>query len=538
MNISIICACKNRKRALQVSLSSWLLYDEIKEIIIVDWGSSDDQTISELSLLDKRIKIVTVLNEKYFNLPHPLNLAASFATQDYILKVDCDYILNPYHNFFENYHLDNDSFISGHSKLKNPEVYDENHGITTIQKDKLNIFEIRDYVNCYSPFYIYLKGMLLVSRENFEKIKGYDENFDTFYAYDDDNIRDRLILLGLKHQKLDYDYNWIHLPHSDYVRIEHFKGFHDSGEKKHIDQMEEGDVKWNHAYYLASCHIKKNINLYSNPTSYEACRKISWDIKKMDEQHFYAQKDNTFNDKLEGFPSVYYISLEESFDRRVILEKSFYNYGIIPKSIISKRFSESNDVVKGMYAYTLNDGTKGCAISQIKAMNEWYYTSHSSEECLFICEDDLSLETVEYWDFTWKEFYNNLPKDWDCIQLLVVRDKFNSFELRERYWDDWAVTAYLIKRDHVKKIINTYYNHIDMSYNLEIPNSNLQPLAENLFFVPGKTYVQPLFVENNNFISTFIGMDDDVKEGQKNSHKISSEIVFNYWKSKGVLDEI
>jgi hypothetical protein len=527
MNVSLICACKNRKRALYVSLASWLLCDEIKEIIVVDWSSDSDQTLNEISELDDRIKIINVLNEKYFNLPHPLNLAASFATQDYILKVDCDYVFNPYHNFFESYSVDENSFVSGHSNLKNPEKYNEEWGITTIKKNELDIFQIRDYVNCYSPFYIYLKGMLLVSRKNFEKIGGYDENFDTFYAYDDDNIRDRLLLLGLKHHKLNYDYHLIHIPHSDYIRLEHFKGFHETGEKEHMDQMEEGDAKWNYAYYLASCHIKKNIELYSDPVTYQATRKLKWKIQKIDEQHYYAEK-TLLNNKLEGFPTVCYISLSQSSERRKKLESSFSEYSITPKSIISEKFSDCNDVVTGKYAHTLNDGTKGCGVSQLKAIKEWY--ENTNEECLFVCEDDLSLETVKYWNFTWKEFYDSLPSDWNCVQLVVVRDDFDTYELRERMWDDWSVTGYLIRRSHASKIIEDYCK--EDSYHFEIPNCNIQPLVENLIFTVGKTYARPLFVENVEMTSTFIGMDDDVKEGQKNNHCIANEKVLNYWKSK------
>ena len=31
MNVSLICACKNRYKPLMISLSSWLLVEEIKE---------------------------------------------------------------------------------------------------------------------------------------------------------------------------------------------------------------------------------------------------------------------------------------------------------------------------------------------------------------------------------------------------------------------------------------------------------------------------------------------------------------------------
>ena len=111
MNVSIITACKNRSKPLSISLQSWLLFDEVKEIIIVDWSS--DESISHLTKLDSRIKVITVSNKKYFNQPQPLNLAASIATGDSILKFDVDHVINPYWNFFQSYPIDKNTFVSG-----------------------------------------------------------------------------------------------------------------------------------------------------------------------------------------------------------------------------------------------------------------------------------------------------------------------------------------------------------------------------------------------------------------------------------------
>ena len=120
MNVSLICACKNRNAPLKISLSSWLLFKEITEIIIVDWSS--DESLRELTDWDERIKVINVPNQTYFNQPQPLNLAANVATGDYILKVDTDYILNPYFNFFEHYKIDNESFLCGQNDYEQVEI--------------------------------------------------------------------------------------------------------------------------------------------------------------------------------------------------------------------------------------------------------------------------------------------------------------------------------------------------------------------------------------------------------------------------------
>lgn len=61
MTISVISACGNRGRALSISISSWIQFDEIDEIIVTDWNS--DEPIDHLTELDSRIKIITVPNE-------------------------------------------------------------------------------------------------------------------------------------------------------------------------------------------------------------------------------------------------------------------------------------------------------------------------------------------------------------------------------------------------------------------------------------------------------------------------------------------
>ena len=135
MNVSLICACKNRYEPLKISLSSWLLFDEVKEIVIVDWNS--DEPFNYITKLDPRIKVIRVTDQKYFNQPQPLNLALSLATGDYIAKADTDYVLNPYHNFFENYPIDENSFVSGQHNFRSPEWVDPDTGLSMFDKSTM-----------------------------------------------------------------------------------------------------------------------------------------------------------------------------------------------------------------------------------------------------------------------------------------------------------------------------------------------------------------------------------------------------------------
>jgi FkbM family methyltransferase len=535
MNISVICACKNRKEPLQVSLNSWLQFEEIKEIIIVDWNS--DIPLNYLTNLDKRIKVIRVSDKKYFNQPQPLNLAASIATGDYILKLDSDYLINPYFNFIEKYFPGENCFTSGNHDYKSPEKIDKNSGFVVVDYDKMDINELKTYCESYSSYFKYLTGLLFVSKKNFDAVGGYNEILKKYYAYEDDEIFQRLRLYGLNEKKLTFDYSILHIPHPDKKRLENFESF--SKNKNYYDEIKNNlssqysgdELEWQTEYGLTLRHIEENKKIVGEIKKYYTEPKTKWNIIQMDEQNYFAEEMQMLEDffeKLDGFPSVYYISLEESIDRQKKLEKEFSKYNIFPNKLISKKFSESHDIVTGKYVYQLNDGTKGCAVSHLKVIKQWY--ENTDEDYVFICEDDLSLETIKYWNFTWNEFIESIPEDAECVQLLTIRNNFDTFKIRQRYWDDWGATAYIITRECAKKIIDNFI--IRDTYNLEIPNNEVMPLVENILFSSvGKTYTIPLFVEEVSFDSTFVDQDNDVNSGQKNNHRIARELVIDYWKN-------
>ena len=538
MTISLICACKNRNEALQIALNSWLLKKEITEIIIVDWSS--DESLAALTKLDKRIKVITVQNQKYFNQPQPLNLAASIATGDYILKVDCDYILSPYYDFFDTYSIDENSFLSGYHNVKNYEFFDGQSYV--IDKNTMSLGEITEYLNAHSPIFKYLIGLLFVSRHNFIKIGGYNENLGKYYAYEDDEMFHRLRVLGLTEKKLDFNYNILHIPHPDKKRTENFEGYN----PLHINELmynmggsTEEERKWNAEYLLAQNHIEENKKNTPLTDNYYARPLTEWNLQKIDEQNYYAHKIMKTN-KLKNFPSVYYVSLEESTDRQKNLEKQFAEYGITPTAIISKRYSESDDEITGKFLDQMNGGTIGCAVSHIKAIRKWY--EETDEEYAFFCEDDLSLETIQYWDFTWEEFIETIPEGSLYVQLLLIRDNYETFEIRKKLWDDWAATAYILTREYAKLLVDSY-SLGEKKFHLEIPgvNNYAVPLVENILFetVDKGGAAVPLFVEDVNFSTTFSPEEDEqVVNNQKGGHYEARETVLNYWKNKVKSPEI
>lgn len=278
MTISIISACGNRGRALSVSISSWIQFNEVDEIIVTDWSS--DEPIDHLTRLDSRIKVITVLNEKYFNQPQPLNLAASLVKSEYILKLDSDTIMNPYFNFFNNHTIDSKSFLTG-----TDESWQFNAPSNNIDYQKY-------------PYIKALWGTLYITKENYFKVGGYNENMSTYAAWEDTEIYERLLLFGLKHVQIKFSLKTLFsLPHSSKKRVENFEAYDKNKNlqiiiKDHIkkyNNVEDDNVV--HKLLLEK-HNRINHKKYKvkSESSYYIKPVVEWNIEQVDSQHYVAQK--------------------------------------------------------------------------------------------------------------------------------------------------------------------------------------------------------------------------------------------------------
>ena len=228
--VSIICTVKNRTNPLKISLTSWLMCKKINEIIIVDWSS--DEEINYLLKIDDRIKIVRVDNKKNFNVAASCNLAVDFVTNEYFIKMDADYVLNPYYNFIDDYKLEDKSFLCGNYRLDD------------------------------SPFYKYLNGFIYLKKEDFLRVKGFNENIEN-YGYDDDDLYYRLQLNNLFRHDIPVNPKVVfHIPHSDAERVANYET------KNHLESLK----------------INRSVAKFEEYNE----RKYSWDIEKIEEKYFKA----------------------------------------------------------------------------------------------------------------------------------------------------------------------------------------------------------------------------------------------------------
>lgn len=244
-------------------------------------------------------------------------------------------------------------------------------------------------------------------------------------------------------------------------------------------------------------------------------------------------------DKLKGFPMVYYINLDHRTDRKEWMESQFKYWGIknyhrvrASKYSVSK-YNEWKNVV-------VEEGILECislmstALNNIETIVNWY-DNHLSETCI-IMEDDLSLNNIKYWNFDWEYFENNLPENWECIQLYFCgvydSDGLSVPMFLHKRNGSGSAAAYLINRSYAKKVKNLMYREgkyrltfTDNSFHKRYSETHI--IQDSNLFDIGITYSVPLFNLNVN-----LGGDNE-----QNNNKmypidiITSRLIEEWWKT-------
>lgn len=203
--ISAIISSMNRTDRLIQMLPSWAKIESIKDIVVVDWSSKDaiseNKDIQEILKNFNKIKIVRVEGQKYFHLGKSYNLGYQFTDEQskILLKLDVDYVS-----------------ING-------------EWIKTLatQNGILNKY----FICGLWRFSKSSSGFLLVNKRDFQKVNGYNENFESIWGYDDQDIQERL-LKSYEPNNPNYLFRQIffwnfevfihHIPHSDELRTENY----------------------------------------------------------------------------------------------------------------------------------------------------------------------------------------------------------------------------------------------------------------------------------------------------------------------------
>lgn len=248
--------------------------------------------------------------------------------------------------------------------------------------------------------------------------------------------------------------------------------------------------------------------------------------------------------KIDGIPHVICITTNDSELRLKNFEKQCDKYGINKFTIHSfPRYNDSLYTLNGPHIDKLHINSKGPITSHVSAIKRWYDTQ--SEDLVLVVEDDINLSTIDYWNFNWLDFLNNLPKDWDCVQLCLIKEDLTNLkiDIHKRLNCDFGCQAYLLTRKYAKKIIDKYYIN-DYTFNFDLSNIytltsrnkyelyDLFPIIENVLFEGlGNVYNFPLFTED--IINTSSSFQDDISATNDSYHIASYKFVMDWWTNIG-----
>ncbi|CAB4124272.1 hypothetical protein UFOVP49_110 [uncultured Caudovirales phage] len=241
-------------------------------------------------------------------------------------------------------------------------------------------------------------------------------------------------------------------------------------------------------------------------------------------------------EKLEGLPLVVYITLNnENLDRKQFMESQFNHYGIKHKAFLTERLFNMQDV--NITGTPIDNNESGICISHLNCMKAWY--DSCDDDTVIFCEDDISFESIDYWNFTWNEFVNSLPESWECVQLIRIVSPAEDYNLVEPLqsldlkWGRWWGASSLMKRSYVKKVLDRHILDSNV-YLMGLPEIGIMPIVENILFVGlGATYNYPLLVEGESLDSTmkhinYASEEDYIKD--KQHHIMSRKMIMDCWK--------
>jgi GR25 family glycosyltransferase involved in LPS biosynthesis len=226
--------------------------------------------------------------------------------------------------------------------------------------------------------------------------------------------------------------------------------------------------------------------------------------------------------KLEGLEPLYVINMKKSTDRKDYIQDHFKKYQIFNYSFVEGiDGSQENldELINNLNELNVSKNEISCGMSHLKAIKHWLDTSDS--DYAIIMEDDVSLETSDFWSFTWKDFLNSVEKKYDILQLAITNNFTINPRLHLRESMDWCAAVYLIKRSFAEQLVKKYL--VGEKYTFS--KSRVFSVPEGIVYTGSLCYSIPLFTYTTEFESSLN------PKHVATIHTSSREQTLDYWKN-------
>ena len=237
----------------------------------------------------------------------------------------------------------------------------------------------------------------------------------------------------------------------------------------------------------------------------------------------YSGDKNKAAFKLKNFGPLYYINLDGQPERDAAMQSMCKYWELNPTRIsaFDGRNSSLNHILEGSHDIGISSGEVGCVTSHLKAIKQWYETTDTPYA--IFAEDDVSFDTARFWKFTWDEFVEKLPYDWDVVQLAIINPGVVYASMHARWVNDFSTACYMITRHHAKKLID--HHCVGDKFRLD-QGVKPRPVADDLIYNCGRTYAIPLFHYKIEMGSSIHPEHIEV------FHKGSHQGILNHWKEQ------
>jgi hypothetical protein len=227
---------------------------------------------------------------------------------------------------------------------------------------------------------------------------------------------------------------------------------------------------------------------------------------------------------LKDFGPVFALNVKSRKDRRAHIESEFAKYSVTNYQIhecIDASTSNLLDYIGPYESLPLSAGELACGISHLHAIRDWLATS--TTDYAIIVEDDLSLDTVPYWQWDWQGFLNLIEVKYDMLQLAIINlgDINTSIHFREAR--DWSGACYLITRPWAEKLMEKYFKDGKIHFPV-VDREKIVP--EGLVFGGAICLSFPLFVANEN-------LGESINKAKAATmHQRSWDQAMEFWKTR------
>ncbi|BCS83432.1 glycosyltransferase [Cotonvirus japonicus] len=174
--------------------------------------------------------------------------------------------------------------------------------------------------------------------------------------------------------------------------------------------------------------------------------------------HYHIIEHHNIIMKLDNFPKILWINLNQSVDRRKYMNNLIGNYFSNIRIPAVNGFDENVINETCIQNSKLSPQENACTCSHITAIR--YFLENTQESRVVVFEDDVSFDFLKMIPFDWSEFESNLPLNYSVIQLAVSCDRGGITDIKlvpiNIESKSYCSTAYLISRRGAQEIIDKY----------------------------------------------------------------------------------